>query len=70
MNIKTAVEWENESPYEPHEIGYDNNEDKHFGIYTFDCKVEDFDPEAGFGAYPILNTEWWETEKERDNNLK
>ena len=42
----------------------------HHGIYIFDCKEEDFDPELGMGAYNVLEALWYGSEKERDNQFK
>jgi len=60
-NIKAKVYWLNERPDER-----DDNEGKHFGIYTFNCSIEEYDPEAGLGSYDVLEAFWFETEEERD----
>ena len=60
-NIKTKVYWLSERSDDR-----DDNEGKHFGIYIFDCSMEEYDPKAGFGSYDVLEAFWYETEEERD----
>ena len=63
-NIKLKVNWFSERA--------DNNDDNngyHHGIYTFKCTLDEFDPEAGYGSYDVLNVEWYKTESERDLNF-
>lgn len=62
--LQLQVDWRSERVDER-----DDNDGLYFGIYTFDCEIEEFDPEAGYGSYSILEAEWYETEKERDENL-
>ena len=38
-----------------------------YGIYTFDVKQSDYNPEIGLGGYDVINVEWYKTETERDN---
>jgi hypothetical protein len=61
-NLKLRVHWFQERANEN-----DDNNGYHFGIYTFDCTEADFDVEAGYGSYDVLDAEWFKTEAERDN---
>ena len=60
-NIKLQVDWRSERVNDN-----DNNNGFYYGIYTFDCLEKDFDSEAGFGSYSILDAQWYKTEQERD----
>lgn len=60
-NIKLKVDWRNERVYDN-----DDNGGKYYGIYIFDCLEKDFEPEAGYGSYSILNAEWFSDEEKRD----
>jgi len=60
-NVKCKVNWLSERSDEN-----DDNNGLHHGIYVFDCDEDDFDVEAGYGSYDILEPFWYETEKERD----
>lgn len=60
-NIKLIVHWKSERPNET-----DDNNGKHYGFYIFDCDEKDFDPEAGYGSYNVLDSFWYKTEEERD----
>ena len=64
-NVKCKVHWLSERADER-----DDNNGMHHGIYIFDCKEEDFDPELGMGAYNVLEALWYGSEKERDSQFK
>ena len=64
-NIKLKVNWLQERADDN-----DDNGGKHFGIYLFDCTEEEYDEEAGYGSYDILEAFWYDTEKERDENFE
>ena len=60
-NIQLQVNWLDERANEN-----DDNNGYHHGIYIFDCDVKDYDPEAGYGSYDILDALWFNDECERD----
>jgi len=47
----------------------DDNDGKHFGIYIFDCLEKDYDEEAGYGSYDILEVFWFNNEDHRDREF-
>ena len=61
MNKQLKVHWFNERPDEK-----DDNNGYHYGIYIFDCDEADYDEECGYGAYDIIDVEWFKTEYDRD----
>lgn len=63
--MKVKVCWLSERPDDR-----DDNEGKHFGIYIFDCSIEEYDPEAGLGSYDVVEAFWYNTEKERNFEYK
>ena len=63
-NLTLKVNWLNERPDEN-----DDNDGKYFGIYVFNCLKDEFDEEAGYGSYDVLEAYWFHTEAERDFEL-
>lgn len=61
-NVKLNVDWLKERT-----DNTDDNKGFHFGVYTFDCLESDFDKEAGYGSYDVIDVKWYNTEKERFN---
>jgi hypothetical protein len=64
-NIKCEVHW-----YSERANCDDENEGKHFGFYIFDCLIEEYDEEIGFGGYDVLDAFWFETEGERNREFE
>ena len=62
MNMQCKVQWSSERANDD-----DNNNRYEYGIYTFDVKQSDYNPEIGLGGYNVINVEWYKTETERDN---
>lgn len=62
MNMQCKVQWSSERANDD-----DNNNGYEYGIYTFDVKQSDYNPEIGLGGYNVINVEWYKTETERDN---
>lgn len=61
MKIQLRVNWLQERA-----DVLDDNEGKHHGIYIFDCDESEFDEEAGYGSYDVLDVEWFRDECDRD----
>ncbi len=62
--LTLKVNWLNERVNEN-----DDNGGKHFGIYIFNCLKDEFDEEAGYGSYDVLDVSWFHTEEEREVEL-
>ena len=62
-NICCKVEWEEERP---NDDVNDLNDGYLYGYYIFDCIEEDYDKEQGYGAYDIIDAQWFKTTSERD----
>ena len=60
-NIKLKVHW-----FQERVDVKDDNNGYHWGIYTYDCTEDDYEPEAGYGSYDILDVEWFKTKAERE----
>ena len=60
-NLKLKVNWFSERPNEN-----DDNDGKHFGIYIFDCLEKDYDEDAGYGIYSVLEAFWFDNEDYRN----
>ena len=54
----------------PRDVPYDLEENQNYGIHTHEVRKEDIDTDEMFNESPIVNVQWFETEEERDANIK
>jgi hypothetical protein len=64
MLVDLLVDWKQQRVDET-----DNNDGKHFGIYTFDVPEEEIDTDDMFNN-DLVGVQWFETRKEQELNYR
>lgn len=52
------------------EIDITDIAEKPFAIFNLDCTEQEYDPEQGYGNYPIIEAEYFTSQKERDKRFR